>query len=370
MPKWHLPSLKFSYRRIAPMYLPKLLISLMVVASGMALAQDVKNSQGPGSSVVKKVIEDLQKSEKPDFEKAINTLESGVKANPKDREAKMLLVQIYETYGMQSAQQDKKPDPYFLKAASTLRDLMKSDLPKAQQINFIAETVFYNEACVLAKSGKTDAAMASLKDCFAAGVNNVSMLETDADLKSLRDREDFKSMVKDLKVKALAVAKKEFSELIANQKDFKFDFNLKDLDGKDVKLADYKGKYTIVDIWGTWCPPCRAEIPHFIDLLDKYKSKGLEIVGINYEGGEDEKENIKTIKEFNKRMKVPYTCVLGDEKTQKQVPNFDGYPTTLVLDRSGNVRMVIVGGQPLFRLEAAVEALMDSDKSESGKTGE
>ncbi|MFM7317195.1 MAG: TlpA disulfide reductase family protein [bacterium] len=342
---------------------------IMAAVCGTAVAQESKKNQGPGSALVKKVIEELQKSEKPDFDKAINSLEAGIKADAKDRDAKMLLVQILETTAMRTAQDDdKKAEPYFLKAATMLRDVMKSENSNAQQIKFIAETVFYNEACVLAKSGKADAAMASLKDAFAAGVNNVSLVETDADLKGLRDREDFKLMVKELKGKALAEARKEFAEKIAGQKAFAFDFNLKDLDGKSVKLADFKGKYTIVDIWGTWCPPCRAEIPHFIDLLAKYKAKGLEIVGINYEGGDDEKENIKTIKEFNKRMKVPYNCVLGDEKTQKQVPNFEGYPTTLFLDRSGKVRMVIVGGEPLFRLEAAVEALMESDKSDTAKS--
>ena len=69
-------------------------------------------------------------------------------------------------------------------------------------------------------------------------------------------------------------------------------------------------------------------------------------------------------------MKVPYNCVIGDEKTQKQVPDFQGFPTTLFLDRAGKVRMTIVGGQPLYRLEAAVEALMDSDKSATEKAGE
>jgi thiol-disulfide isomerase/thioredoxin len=354
------------------MFSRKILAGLLVASIfSVATAQEAKKAPGIGSAVVKKVIEELQKSENPNFDKAINTLEAGIKADPKDREAKMLLVQILETSGMRTAQDDeKKAEPYFLKAATTLRELLKSEKVTAPQLKFIAETVYYNEACVLAKTGKADAAMASLKEAFEAGVNNVGQVETDTDLKSLRDREDFKAMIKELKVKALAEAKKEFAEMIAAHKDFKFDFELEDLDGKKVKLADYKGKYTIVDIWGTWCPPCRAEIPHFIDLLAKYKVKGLEIVGINYEGGDDKKEDIKTIKEFNKRMKVPYTCVLGDEKTQKQVPNFEGYPTTLFMDRSGKVRMTIVGGQPLFRLEAAVEALMESDKSASDKAGE
>ena len=316
---------------------------LFCLCAGNLTAQEAKKAEkgGIGSPLVKKIIEGLQKQESPNIDKAISDLEAGLKTSPKDREAELLLIHLYET----------------------LRTLLKSDKLSGPQEKLIAEMVFYNEACVQAKAGKSDEAMQSLKDCFAAGVDNVSMLSTDKDLDSLRKRDDFKAMVKELTVKAAVEAKKEFAEMIASQKSFKFDFDLKDLDGKKVKLADFKGKYLIVDIWGTWCPPCRAEIPHFIEVLDKYKSKGLEIIGINYEGGDDEKEAIDTIKKFNKANKVPYNCVIGDEKTQKQVPDFQGYPTTLFLDRSGKVRMTIVGGQPLYRLEAAVEALMDSDKS-------
>ena len=335
---------------------------LFCLCAGNLTAQEAKKAEkgGIGSPLVKKIIDGLQKQESPNIDKAISDLEAGLKTSPKDREAELLLIQLYETSGMRAAQEDeKKAAPYFLKAAKALRTLLKSDKLSGPQEKLIAEMVFYNEACVQAKAGKSDEAMQSLKDCFAAGVDNVSMLSTDKDLDSLRKRDDFKAMVKE-----------EFAEMIASQKSFKFDFDLKDLDGKKVKLADFKGKYLIVDIWGTWCPPCRAEIPHFIEVLDKYKSKGLEIIGINYEGGDDEKEAIDTIKKFNKANKVPYNCVIGDEKTQKQVPDFQGYPTTLFLDRSGKVRMTIVGGQPLYRLEAAVEALMDSDKAASDKAGE
>ena len=353
---------------------------LFCLCAGNLTAQEAKKAEkgGIGSPLVKKIIDGLQKQESPNIDKAISDLEAGLKTSPKDREAELLLIKLYENGGMRAAEEDeKKAAPYFLKAATALRTLLKSDKLSGLEEKLIAEMVFYNEACVQAKAGKSDEAMQSLKDCFAAGVDNVSMLSTDKDLDSLRKRDDFKAMVKELTVKAAVEAvkaaveaKKEFAEMIASQKPYKFDFDLKDLDGKKVKLADFKGKYLIVDIWGTWCPPCRAEIPHFIEVLDKYKSKGLEIIGINYEGGDDEKEAIDTIKKFNKTMKVPYNCVIGDEKTQKQVPDFQGYPTTLFLDRSGKVRMTIVGGQPLYRLEAAVEALMDSDKAASDKAGE
>src|ERR1700722_8906841 len=58
-------------------------------------------------------------------------------------------------------------------------------------------------------------------------------------------------------------------------------WKLTDVNGKAVKLSDFAGKVVVIDFWATWCPPCREEIPHFISLQDKYKGRGLLIVGIS-----------------------------------------------------------------------------------------
>ena len=114
----------------------------------------------------------------------------------------------------------------------------------------------------------------------------------------------------------------------------------------------------IVDVWGTWCPPCREEIPSFIALYKRFHDKGLEIVGLNYERVEP-KDVKKTIQSYLEANKVPYPCLIGDEPTQEQIPDFQGFPTTLFLDRAGKVRLKVVGLHSPAYLEAIVATLLE-----------
>ena len=147
-------------------------------------------------------------------------------------------------------------------------------------------------------------------------------------------------------------------ERLAHFQSFPFHFRLPDLDGKIVSLGDYKGKVVIVDLWGTWCPPCREEIPHFVDLYRKYHASGLEIVGINYEmvAGDEAREKVR---KYVKENDIPYPCLLGDQETEAIIPGFKGYPTTLFIDRSGKVRLKLAEYTPKGELEGIVSALLD-----------
>ena len=122
-----------------------------------------------------------------------------------------------------------------------------------------------------------------------------------------------------------------------------FDFSLKDLDDKTVSLADFKGKVVLLDFWGTWCGPCRQIIPGLVALYRNRKSQGLEVVGVNYERDiPDRAKAIEVVKAFVKDVKMTYTCLLGDEKTIRQIPDFKGFPTTVIFDRAGQVRALIL----------------------------
>ncbi len=139
---------------------------------------------------------------------------------------------------------------------------------------------------------------------------------------------------------------------------FAFRLDATDIEGNRVSLADLKGQVVVVDVWGTWCPPCRAEVPSFVRLQAEFADQGLQIIGLNYERGRSERENLQTVKDFIRENGVNYPCLMGDAATRDQIPNFRGFPTTLFIDRQGRVRLQAVGLHGYDYLETAVRALL------------
>ena len=113
---------------------------------------------------------------------------------------------------------------------------------------------------------------------------------------------------------------------------------------KQIKLAELntllessKGKVVILDLWATWCPPCRKEIPGFINLYKKYKDKGLEIIGIAFDENGQE-----VVPPFMKTMGINYQVYLdGGDIARKY--DLQAYPTTLVYGKDGKVASKHVG---------------------------
>ena len=130
-------------------------------------------------------------------------------------------------------------------------------------------------------------------------------------------------------------------------------FVLKTSSGKTIELAKLKGKAVLVNFWATWCGPCRAEIPDFINVYDTYKSKGLEIVGISLD-----EDGWSVIKPFVEKKKINYPIVLGDAQVAQLYGGIEGIPTTFFVNKEGFIVDRHVGMLTKTILEQKVKSLL------------
>ncbi len=128
------------------------------------------------------------------------------------------------------------------------------------------------------------------------------------------------------------------------------DFSVKTFDNQTVLLSQYRGKIMILDLFATWCPPCRMEIPHFVALQEQYADR-LAVVGLSYD-----QAPVKKVKAFASEMKINYDLYWGSEEIAKHV-GLRGIPHTLVLDTEGRVVRSYVGYRDKIVFEKDILAL-------------
>ena len=130
------------------------------------------------------------------------------------------------------------------------------------------------------------------------------------------------------------------------------DFSLKSVDGKTVKLSDYKNKVVLIDFWATWCPPCRKGIPDLIELQKEFK-KDFVVLGISVDT--DTKGDVPG---FIKDYGINYPVVYGDNSTAKLFGGVSGIPTSFLIDKKGNIVDKHVGLVPKETLAAGIKNLL------------
>lgn len=134
---------------------------------------------------------------------------------------------------------------------------------------------------------------------------------------------------------------------------------LKDINGRTVSLAGYKGNVVLVNFWATWCIPCRTEIPDLIKWQRQYRGQGLRIVGITYPP-----EAISEVRRFSRQLRMNYPVALGTKETKNLFTPSETLPMTVVIDREGIVRDVIEGIMYLDEFDQKVKPLLGANSSE------
>lgn len=106
------------------------------------------------------------------------------------------------------------------------------------------------------------------------------------------------------------------------------DFSFKDLQGKTHRLADYKGKWVLINFWATWCPPCLHEIPELLSLQSSRKD--IQVIGLAMDSG-----TAKVVAAFAKKQGITYPVVMSDRKIQSQIGDIEGLPTSFLYNPQG-----------------------------------
>jgi thiol-disulfide isomerase/thioredoxin len=130
-------------------------------------------------------------------------------------------------------------------------------------------------------------------------------------------------------------------------------FSLKAADGTTIELAKLKGKVVILNFWATWCPPCRAEIPDFKKIQEKYKNKGLIVVGVSLD-----QKGWSAVKPFAEKTKFNYPIVLGNDNVVKVYGGVEAIPTSIFIDRKGFIVDKQVGMLTNETLEQKLKSLL------------
>ena len=116
--------------------------------------------------------------------------------------------------------------------------------------------------------------------------------------------------------------------------------------GKEPELT---GKPVLVEFWATWCPPCRKSIPHLNQIYAKYRSKGLEIVGIT-------DENEATVKRFQQQVPMNYNVAINTPQSVYQQFGIEGIPTAFLVDKGGKI---VWTGHPMELTDVEIQGVLD-----------
>jgi thiol-disulfide isomerase/thioredoxin len=134
----------------------------------------------------------------------------------------------------------------------------------------------------------------------------------------------------------------------------KFDFTLKDADGKPVKLANFKGKLIVLNFWATWCVPCRAEIPTLVGLQTKYGAQGLQVIGVSID------DPVEKMKPFVGKYKINYPALTAFNNDGI----LDAYgpmvvvPWSVIIKRDGNACVKHIGPVTKEAFEREIKGLL------------
>ena len=135
----------------------------------------------------------------------------------------------------------------------------------------------------------------------------------------------------------------------------RLDFTVKDIDGRNVRLSDYKGKVVLLNFWATWCGPCKVEIPALVDVYARYRDQGFAVLGVSVDDSPEQ------LRRFAREYKMNYPVLVGRDREDlvddAYGPNW-AIPVSFLIARDGRICRKHMGPLTKEQLERQVKALL------------
>jgi thiol-disulfide isomerase/thioredoxin len=242
---------------------------------------------------------------------------------------------------------------------------LKGNAMYPQNALFSLTGALINEAQGHAAEKNLPKALDAISLASELGFYDFEKLSADKWLSELEDQAALKQHIEQINATYLAKMEAWSREEIAKFQPFKFEFKVDDIAGGNFSRDDFNDKILVVDFWATWCQPCCEGIPHFVKLQRQKHKQGVQVIGISLDSPEDPTSSLETVRDFIENKKVSYPCGLGNEQLKQTIPGDVKLPTTLFIDRDGNVRYMATGFHDYAKIEALTERLIEQGHSVS-----
>ena len=199
--------------------------------------------------------------------------------------------------------------------------------------------------------------IASINAALAAGYTDYEMLMEHEFITEFNS-----APVNTLIESKLAAYKKELQvwarNSVNNFQSFQFKFDVADIDAGRIRNSDYQGRILVLDLWATWCQPCREAIPHFVKLDEKFRDDNVDVVGIAMDSPDNPVRSLKVVRKFVDDNGVEYAVAMGNKSVLSQLAPGQKLPTVLFIDTEGHDRYIAEGPHNFCQLAAITDELV------------